>query len=76
MFKGLPRTKNCERKVSLLLVLEKNEKNNKMKCKECKIRKAKAIINNKDVCIKCFEKLKQRKKPFKTSWLDKFARKK
>ena len=31
-----------------------------MKCQECKKRKATCIINNLDVCEKCFNKLKRR----------------
>lgn len=33
-------------------------------CKECKQEKAVAIIFTKNVCERCFNKLKPRKKPF------------
>ena len=35
------------------------------KCEECEKMKATAIINKKFVCRACFEKLKQRRKPFR-----------
>lgn len=35
------------------------------KCEECKKMKATAIINKKYVCRGCFNKLKERKKPYR-----------
>jgi len=51
-------------------------KKKKIICEECKEREATALINCKNVCERCFNKLKIGKRPFnKTSWLNNLVRK-
>lgn len=50
------------------------KKEKKMKCVECNEREAIALIHKKDVCQRCFDRLRGSKRPLRKSWLDKLEK--